>query len=345
MTTVVTGAGSGIGRATAELLLDAGEAVVGVDVEPERLEWLDDRDRAVAVAGDVGTEEANADMVSEAIWHSGRVVRARRGRPRRPRHHRERRPVPTTRPWRIMSALEGKTAFVAGGTSGIGLAVAAAFAAAGARVTIAGRRPDGPEIARDAGCGFASLDVADETSVVAALDQADVRLGALVLNAGISHIGSLERTGPEVVDTNLLGVFWGLKHGPARMADGGSIILTSSISAVMGTPFEGLYGAAKAGVSALARSAAIDLGHRGIRVNAVQPGPTWTPMNPMPERLLEIMAPAGRKGRVEDLVGVYEFLASDASRYVTGQAITVDGGVTVGISQALMGVLAAEMAA
>lgn len=242
MTTVVTGAGSGIGRATAELLLDAGEAVVGVDVEPERLEWLDDRDRAVAVAGDVGTEEANADMVSEAIWH------------------------------------------------------------------------------------FGSLD-------------------ALVLNAGISHIGSLERTGPELIDRILRGVFWGLKHGPARMADGGSIILTSSISAVMGTPFEGLYGAAKAGVSALARSAAIDLGHRGIRVNAVQPGPTWTPMNPMPERLLEIMAPAGRKGRVEDLVGVYEFLASDASRYVTGQAITVDGGVTVGISQALMGVLAAEMAA
>ena len=252
-----------------------------------------------------------------------------------------------------MSALEGKTAFVAGGTSGIGLAVAAAFAAAGARVTIAGRRPDGPEIAREAGCGFASLDVADETSVVAALDQAEARLGAidvLVLNAGVAQpptsLQGLETEAARaVVDTNLLGVFWGLKHGPARMADGGSIILTSSISAVMGTPFEGLYGAAKAGVSALARSAAIDLGHRGIRVNAVQPGPTWTPMNPMPERLLEIMAPAGRKGRVEDLVGVYEFLASDASRYVTGQAITVDGGVTVGISQALMGVLAAEMAA
>jgi NAD(P)-dependent dehydrogenase (short-subunit alcohol dehydrogenase family) len=93
------------------------------------------------------------------------------------------------------------------------------------------------------------------------------------------------------------------------MRDGGSIILTSSISAIMGTPFEGLYGATKAGVSALAGSAAIDLGSREIRVNAVQPGPTWTDMNPMPERLLEILAPAGRKGRVEDLTGVYEFLA------------------------------------
>jgi 3-oxoacyl-[acyl-carrier protein] reductase len=129
------------------------------------------------------------------------------------------------------------------------------------------------------------------------------------------------------------------------MNDGGSVILTSSISAVMGTPFEGLYGATKAGASALARGAAIDLGPRGIRVNAIQPGPTWTEMNPMPERLLEIMAPAGRKGRVEDLTGVYEFLAGDASRYITGQAITVDGGVTVGMSQALLGVLTADLAA
>jgi NAD(P)-dependent dehydrogenase (short-subunit alcohol dehydrogenase family) len=129
------------------------------------------------------------------------------------------------------------------------------------------------------------------------------------------------------------------------MDDGGSIILTSSIAAVMGTPFEALYGATKAGASALARSAAIDLGPRGIRVNAVQPGPTWTDMNPMPERLLEIMAPVGRKGRVEDLTGVYEFLASDASRYITGQAITVDGGVTLGLSQELLGVLGAQVAA
>jgi NAD(P)-dependent dehydrogenase (short-subunit alcohol dehydrogenase family) len=126
------------------------------------------------------------------------------------------------------------------------------------------------------------------------------------------------------------------------MRDGGSIILTSSISAIMGTPFEGLYGATKAGVSALARSAAIDLGPRGVRVNSVQPGPTWTDMNPMPERMFEIMAPSGRKAVVEDLTGLYVFLASDASRHITGQAITADGGLTLGITQALLGVLAEE---
>ncbi|HEY3190808.1 MAG TPA: SDR family NAD(P)-dependent oxidoreductase, partial [Solirubrobacteraceae bacterium] len=89
-----------------------------------------------------------------------------------------------------MSALTDKAAFVAGGTSGIGLAVATAFAAAGARVMIGGRRADGPDIARRAGCEFASLDVADEGSVVAALDRAEAQLGAidvLVLNAGVAQ--------------------------------------------------------------------------------------------------------------------------------------------------------------
>ena len=250
-----------------------------------------------------------------------------------------------------MSSLDGKTALVAGGTAGIGLAVAGRLAAAGANVTIGGRRPNGEEIARGAGCAFVALDVAEEESVITALEAVEQRaakLDVLVLNAGLAQppvpiAGLSSDAARDVVATNLLGSFWGLKHGPRHMNDGGSIVLTSSISAVMGTPFEGLYGATKAGVSALARSAAIDLGPRGIRVNAVQPGPTWTDMNPMPERMFEIMAPSGRKARVEDIAGIYEFLASDASRHVTGQAITVDGGLTVGVSQALLGVLAGQL--
>jgi NAD(P)-dependent dehydrogenase (short-subunit alcohol dehydrogenase family) len=243
--------------------------------------------------------------------------------------------------------LEGKVALVAGGTSGIGLAVARAFAGAGAATTIGGRRDGGSELAASIGCAFVRLDVAVESSLVGALAEVaerDGKIDVLVLNAGIgqppgplSKLDSAAAAG--VVQTNLLGTFYGLKHAPAHMNDGGSIVLTSSISAVSGTPFEGLYGATKAAVSALARSAAVDLGPRGIRVNAVQPGPTWTELNPMPERWSEVMAPLGRKGRVEDLVGTYLFLASDASRYLTGQAITVDGGTTLGMSRELLRLL------
>ena len=248
--------------------------------------------------------------------------------------------------------LEGKVALVAGGTAGIGLAVAKAFAQAGAITTIGGRRDGAAEVAAEAACRFVRLDVADESSIVAALADAaarDGKLDVLVLNAGIGQppgpLAKLDSgAAAAVVQTNLLGTFYGLKHAPAHMNDGGSIVLTSSISAVSGTPFEGLYGATKAAVSALARSAAVDLGPRGIRVNAVQPGPTWTALNPMPERWSEVMAPLGRKGTVEDLVGTYLFLAADASRYLTGQAITVDGGTTLGMSRELLKLLTATTA-
>ena len=249
--------------------------------------------------------------------------------------------------------LERKVALVAGGTAGIGLAVARAFARAGAITTIGGRRDGAAEVAAQAACRFVHLDVADEASIAAALADVaarDGKLDVLVLNAGIGQppgpLAKLDSgAAAAVVQTNLLGTFYGLKHAPAHMNDGGSVVLTSSISAVSGTPFEGLYGATKAAVSALARSAAVDLGPRGIRVNAVQPGPTWTALNPMPERWSEVMAPLGRKGTVEDLVGTYLFLAADASRYLTGQAITVDGGTTLGMSRELLKLLTATAAA
>lgn len=242
--------------------------------------------------------------------------------------------------------LNAKTALVAGGTAGIGLAVAKEYRRLGADVVVGGRRAE-------AASRSVVLDVADEESFVAALAQAEGQVGpldVLVLNAGVGHAPRpIAQTGTNtarrVIETNLMGTFLGLKHGPAHMRDGGSIIITSSISAVTGTGFEGLYGATKAATSALARSGAIDLGPRGIRVNAVQPGPTWTDMNAMPEELLQITAPLGRKGTVEDQVGLYVFLASDASSYLTGQAISVDGGVTAGYSQALMGALGGALAA
>jgi NAD(P)-dependent dehydrogenase (short-subunit alcohol dehydrogenase family) len=178
--------------------------------------------------------------------------------------------------------LDGKTALVAGGTAGIGLAVARAYVEASADVVIGGRRAEGAEIAREAGCAFVTLDVAEESSWAAALEQpVFAEMGGLldvvVLNAGVAQppggIADLSsKAAGKVVATNLIGTFWGLQQCPPRMADGGSIVITSSISAVTGTSFEALYGATKAGVTSLARSGAIDLGPRGIRVNAVRRG-------------------------------------------------------------------------
>jgi 3alpha(or 20beta)-hydroxysteroid dehydrogenase len=247
--------------------------------------------------------------------------------------------------------LAGKTAFVMGGTAGIGLAVARAYTNAGAEVVIGGRRDDGKEIARNAGCRFVALDVGNEFDVRRALAAAEQLVGpldVLVLNAGIAQpFVPLEvLTGDDarsVVEIDLLGVVWGLKHGAAHLRDGASVILTSSIAAELGTLTEGVYGAAKAGVVALARSAAIELGPRGIRVNAVQPGPTATEMNQMPDALFRLITPLGRKGQVEDLVGVYVFFASDASRYVTGQALNVDGGLTAGITPGVLRAVAAQV--
>src|SRR4029077_10714007 len=247
--------------------------------------------------------------------------------------------------------LARKTAFVTGGTAGIGLAVARAYTNAGAEVVIGGRRDHGEERARDAGCRFVALDVGNELDVNRALAAAEQLVGpldVLVLNAGIAQpFVPLEAlTGDDarsVVEIDLLGVVWGLKHGAAHLRDGASVILTSSIAAELGTLTEGVYGAAKAGVVALARSTAIELGPRGIRVNAVQPGPTATEMNPMPDALFRLITPLGRKGQVEDLVGVYVFFASDASRYVTGQALNVDGGLTAGITPGVLRAVAAKV--
>ena len=238
-----------------------------------------------------------------------------------------------------------------GATSGIGLAVARAYVSAGAEVVIGGRRHGGEVIARDAGCGFVAVDVANELDVTRALAEAEQLVGpldVLVLNAGIAQpIASLEvlssHDARDVIEVDLLGAVWGLKHGAAYLRDGASVILTGSVAAELATATEAVYGAAKAGVIALARSAAIELGPRGIRLNAVQPGPTATEMNQMPDALFQLMTPLARKGRVEDIVGAYVFLASDASRYITAQAISVDGGLTAGFTPGLLRAVASKI--
>ena len=248
----------------------------------------------------------------------------------------------------INFGLEGKAAVVTGGTAGIGRAVAAQFVAAGSQVAVAGRRPDGDSVAAEIGAEFLQADVTQLDQVSAMLQQSVDLLGPLdvvVLNAGIDPGQStIVDTDPEAfernLDVNFRHVFWGLKHAPRHMSDGGSIIVTSSTVAATKVPTIGHYAAAKEAAVSLAKTAALELGERGIRVNAVLPGTTLSEMTPPDHweiEVMKMMLPLGRHAVAEeDIVGLYQFLASDASRYLTGQAIAVDGGMTAGLSYGLL---------
>lgn len=242
-----------------------------------------------------------------------------------------------------MFSLRGMTAVITGGTSGIGEAVAARLVAAEARVVIIGRR-DGAEVARKVGAVAAvRADCSRESEVARALLEAREALGddldVLINNAGIENTGPMiaDATGEElnrVFAINTFAVFHGLKYGQALLKDGASVINTASIAANLGVPGYSQYSASKAAVLSLTRSAAMELAPRNIRVNAVCPGSVFTPMLPHdhPEvPLTTRMCPLGRVGTVDDLVGVYHFLAARESSYVSGQAIAIDGGMLAGI--------------
>jgi NAD(P)-dependent dehydrogenase (short-subunit alcohol dehydrogenase family) len=241
-----------------------------------------------------------------------------------------------------MFSLEGKTAFITGGTSGIGLAVAERIKSVGGEAAVVGRRNFQAE-AEERGLVFLQADVTDEQQLVGALDVAREKLGeldVLMLNAGMENSGTMleEHSMDEfraVLAVNLDHVYCGLHHGPARMRDGGSIINTSSVSGLLSVPTYAQYCATKAAVNSLTKTAALELAPRGIRVNAVCPGSIRTEMLPPdhPEiPIVEALAPMGRVGDTDDVVGLYHFLASDDSRYITGQTICVDGGVMAGVS-------------
>lgn len=147
------------------------------------------------------------------------------------------------------------------------------------------------------------------------------------------------------LDVNYRHVWWGFVHGPAVLDDGASIIVTSSTVAVYKVPNVAHYAAAKEAVISLTKSAALELAHRRIRSNAVLPGTTLSEMTP-PDHwelpVMRTMLPLGRHADADqDLAGLYQFLASDESRYITGQAIAADGGMTLGMSYGTLRALGA----
>jgi NAD(P)-dependent dehydrogenase (short-subunit alcohol dehydrogenase family) len=248
-----------------------------------------------------------------------------------------------------MGILNGKTALVTGGNSGIGLAAAKLFADSGAQVIITGRRQEALDAAvADIGNAVFAIrgDVSDLThhdQVVAEVRQRFGRLDIYFANAGMIVLTPSSRVGIEEFDaqfaTNTRGVFFGVQKVAPLLRNGGSIILTSSIASDKVLEGHAVYAGSKAAIEAFARSWALEFKERGIRVNVLSPGPTDTPIlaklgiteeaRPSFEVKLAEAIPLGRLGRPEELARAALFLASDASSFVTGTNIRVDGGMAL----------------
>ncbi len=254
-----------------------------------------------------------------------------------------------------MGELDDKVAVVTGGSSGIGRAAALAFARVGARVVIAGRRPEpGEEVVREivAAGGealFVPTDVSRAREVDALIDatvQVYGRLDYACNSAGTGETSAsiVEQTEEDfdaTIGVNLKGVWLCMKYEiPAMLEHGGGAIVTiSSINAVKAVPTAPFYSASKAGVIALTKAAALGYAAVGVRVNAIDAGAFQTPMlegvlnrvsGGHPDDAaagLAAMIPLGRIGRPEEIANAVVWLCSDAASYITGHALAVDGGI------------------
>ena len=243
--------------------------------------------------------------------------------------------------------LNGKVALVTGGTTGIGLATAKRFAAEGAHVYITGRRRAELDAAT-AQIGGNATGIQADSAKAGELDQlfAQVkaekgRLDVLFVNAGggsMLPLGSItEEQYEDTFNRNVKGVLFTVQKALPLLVDGASVILTSSTTSIKGTPAFSVYSASKAAVRNFARSWILDLKDRGIRVNAISPGPILTPgltdLADTPEakrELVEFLAsqiPLGRLGDPDEVGKAAVFLASDDASFVNGVELFVDGGM------------------
>jgi 3-oxoacyl-[acyl-carrier protein] reductase len=242
--------------------------------------------------------------------------------------------------------LEGKVALVTGGSRGIGLAISRALAEGGARVAVVAR--DGARAATSAaelpGEGHAgyACDVSDGARVretVAAVEAAQGPVDILVNNAGITRDNLLMRMSEEefdeVIATNLKGAFnftRAVTRGMMKRRQGAILNITSVVG-LIGNPGQANYAASKAGLVGLTKSVARELASRGVRCNAIAPGFIRTDMtSELTDAQVESLLgqiPLGDLGEVEDVAGAARFLVGPAARYITGQIISVDGGMAM----------------
>ena len=246
-----------------------------------------------------------------------------------------------------MNRLKNKRALVTGGTSGIGLETARQFLNEGARVAITGRNPATLDAARqELGSDVLIIpsdasDAAAQKTLAEALRQAFGGLDILFANAGVADLRPVEQWDEAGFDrsiaSNLKGPFFLIQALLPIFANPASIVLNASVNAHIGMPNTSVYGATKAALLSLARTLSGELISRGIRVNAVSPGPIATALYgklglseadlKAMSASLEKQVPAGRFGKAGEIAHAVVFLASDESAYTVGSELLIDGGL------------------
>ncbi len=247
-----------------------------------------------------------------------------------------------------MKRFEGKIAVVTGGNSGIGFATAKELQQNGAQVVILGRNA-GAVTEAVATLGGDTLGVRADVSRVADIDRAFAeiqgkvgRVDVLFANAGIGRFlpvaDTTEEVFDEITDTNFKGAYFTVHRALPLMPDGGSIVLTSTVAVHFGMPGASIYAAGKAALNSMAKTLAIELAGRRIRVNVISPGPITTPIfgkMGMDKETLDQVAtsilsgvPLQRFGTSEEIAKTVAFLASDDAAFITGQEIVADGGMS-----------------
>ncbi len=244
--------------------------------------------------------------------------------------------------------LRGKIAVITGGTSGIGMATARRFAQEGATVVVTGTSDASVAAARDAlGPAVHAVrsdagDAADVQLLFQAIGREHGGIDVLFVNAGIVRNGRLaeldESVFDEVIRVNLRGAFLALKYAAPLLRAGGAVVVNTSVANRLGIPGGGAYAASKAALRSLVRTAAAELLAQNIRVNAISPGPTDTPVYgkqglpaaaiPEVRRHLAALVPQRRLAAPEEIAAAVLFLASADASFMTGEELAVNGGLS-----------------